>query len=204
MKWGTFEGVCTYGATVWISPSDSQINIARALTRLRVNIPCSDPNCSHARVCTWSGATYHCHRPCAPAFQPLVCVDKHLPSLRAITAAGFRGAVLDGWHGYSAVSKHLADIVLVGGEAANVIMWAFRLWTRSQSHAHANSIRDVFVHFVIGHATSAQPLWTLEQAGEVTQYFLKHWHQPDIIRDAWIDGGIKKTLPADVGAAHTG
>eukprot|EP00966_Prymnesium_polylepis_P098445 2279670-Prymnesium_polylepis.1 len=127
-----------------------------------------------------------------------------MPSFLAVVEAGYAGGVLDGWHGYHAYNHFLSSTALIRDTAATVAMWAFRLWTRSQSEQQAAEMRDEFVHFILDQAAAPVPLWTLEQATELVQYFLKCWHQPTVIRQGWIDGGLKSKVACNVGVVSTG
>ena len=142
VRWNQFGGVSWYGVVFGLSHGDSEASIERQLAAIRRNVPCSVAGCTHPTTAKWSvnDAGRKCYQrtcPCAPVFQPIVAVDKHLPSLNAIASAGLGGAVIDGMHGYNAFNRYLANIVEIGGSAANELMWAFRLWTRSQSDLHA-------------------------------------------------------------------
>jgi hypothetical protein len=79
-----------------------------------------------------------------------VCSDKHMPTLRAVLQAGYRGVVLDSWHGFKAISEFLVRLQVLGPAAA-AIDWAFRLYRRSSSDAKAIEMRDAFVNFILDH-----------------------------------------------------
>ena len=101
-----------------------------------------------------------------------------------IKNAQFGPSCIDGFHGYVAVNKHLADKLQIRGHSANIAMWAFRLWTRSQSESDASRMRDLFVVTIIDlAAVSPDPPWTLPQASDYVKYFLTYWHGPP----AWSD-----------------
>ena len=68
-------------------------------------------------------------------------------------------------------------------------------------------MRDEFVHFAIARATTgsvAERPWSLDDARHVVNYFLKNWHQPELIRRAWIDGGLKGSIDPELGSGSTG
>ena len=204
VRWNTFGGVTWYGTVAWVAPNESQLTIGCALTAQRANLPCDDPTCSHPFEVSWEGGRFRRHCPCSPAFSPLVTIDKHMPSFLAVIEAGYRGGLLDGWHGYHAFNQFLSSTVLIRDAAATAAMWAFRLWTRSQSDQQAEEMRNDLVAFVINQASAPAPLWTLEQAADLGHYFLKCWHQPAAIRQGWIDGGLKRLVDRETGVASTG
>ena len=108
---------------------------------------CSD----HSVVETWDpDGSYRRHRVCKRFIYSWICSDKHLPTFRAAAAAGFKGTLLDLYHGHHAVSNFLLTIQVKGYPAA-AFGWAFRLWQRSGSDAKASAMRNQLVSFILSH-----------------------------------------------------
>ena len=49
-------------------------------------------------------------------------------------------------------------------------------------------MRSAFITFVLQQCQVQPPLWTLEQAIDLLQYFDSCWHLPERIRTSWLDG----------------
>ena len=126
--WGWFL------VAVWIGPNEVVITIKLALKAIACNVPCSDPNCSHPVSERWENGIYQRWRQCAPVFKPYIATDKHMVTYTAIEEAGFTGPVLDAFHGYRAYDEKLLGLQ-IRDSSATAANGAFRLWTRSESHA---------------------------------------------------------------------
>ena len=129
----------------WIGPAENTATIDTALKALAANVPCSDPTCPHTVTGRWEGHLYRQCRCCSRTFRPWVGTDKHLPTYRAIESAGYRGAVLDLWHGFKAYDQRLLALN-IRDSAAVLANGAFRLWTRSESDAKVHCAAHLLPH----------------------------------------------------------
>jgi hypothetical protein len=178
--WGWFL------VAVWLSSVENTATIEVALRAIADNVPCSDPACRHTVSGRWEDGIYRRRRCCVRTFKPHIGTDKHNPSYTAINAAGYGGAVLDPFHGYRAFDERLLVVGIREGAAAAAAA-AFRLWTRSETEAKAQIMRAEFIAFVLGQCQTQPPLWSMEQAVDLLQYFDSCWHLPEHWRTSWID-----------------
>jgi hypothetical protein len=189
----------------WIAPTEDTELIQSALLVLADNVACHDPSCNHAVQIEWGQhghpGSYRRRRVCRRWYQPRLCCDKHVPTLKAAEMAGYGDPIFDGYHSYHCVGDQLRKIGLQG-EAACEVSWLFRLWTRSMTDEQAVSMRRHVVSHMLDRIAANSPPWTLEQALQFIDYFDKCWHLPPLIRDAQIDK-CRLSLDADL-APSTG
>ena len=128
----------------WIAPTEDTELIQSALLVLADNVACHDPSCNHAVQIEWGQhghpGSYRRRRVCRRWYQPRLCCDKHVPTLKAAEMAGYGDPIFDGYHSYHCVGDQLRKIGLQG-EAACEVSWLFRLWTRSMTDEQAVSMR---------------------------------------------------------------
>ena len=189
----------------WIAPTEDTQLIHSALLVLAENVACHDANCNHAVQIEWGQhghpGSYRRRLVCRRWYQPRLCCDKHVPTLKAAKMAGYGDPIFDGYHSYNCVGDQLKKIGLQG-EAASEASWLFRLWTRSMSDEQAANMRRHVVTHMLDRTAANSPLWTLQQALQFIDYFDKCWHLPPLIRDAQIDE-CRLSLDADL-APSTG
>lgn len=189
----------------WIAPTEDTELIHSALLVLAENVACHNPSCNHAVQIEWGQhghpGSYRRRLLCRRWYQPRLCCDKHVPTLKAAKMAGYGDPIFDGYHSYHCVGDQMKKSGLQG-EAAREVSWLFRLWTRSMTDEQAASMRRHVVSHMLDRTTSSSPPWTLEQALQFIDYFDKCWHLPQLIRDAQIDK-CRLSLEADL-APSTG
>ena len=169
--WGWFA------VSVWIGPTETMATIELALKAIAQNVPCSDPSCPHTVSERWNGQVYRRWLSCARTFRPYIGTDKHLPTYTAIESAGYAGPVLDPWHGYHAYDQRLL-VSQIRETAAVAANGAFRLWTRSDTAAKAMLVRAELIRFTLAQCHTTPPLWSIEQAIDLLQYFDSCWALP--------------------------
>ena len=108
---------CTYGG----HPAQHA-----ALLVLAENVACHDPSCNHAVQIEWGQhghpGSYRRRRVCHRWYQPRLCCDKHVPTLKAAEMAGYGEPIFDGYHSYHCVGEQLKKIGMQG-EAASEVSW---------------------------------------------------------------------------------
>jgi len=71
--------------------------------------------------------------------------------------------------------KRVSYIIYAPTRAAN---GAFRLWTRSDTAAKAMLVRAELIRFTLAQCHTTPPLWSIEQAIDLLQYFDSCWALP--------------------------
>ena len=183
----------------WIAPTENNALIAAALLVLAENVACHDATCQHSVQEEWGKQGHGSYRrrlECVRWYQPRVCCDKHVPTLKAVESTDYGDPIFDGYHSYHCVGDKLNKIG-IHDKAAIEVMWLFRLWTRSANDGQAVAMRDSLVRHTLDRAEADLPPWTLEQALLFIDYFDKCWHLPVTIRRAQIDQ-CRLSLDADL------
>lgn len=173
----------------WLSPQENVVTLTTAMQSTADCVPCSNKACPHTWHVVWKRGNYRRYRACEErAFFGDMACDKHMPTLRAILLAGFLRALLDRFHGFKCHNERLKTLSILEGPAAE-LGWAFRLYTRSCDDAQADKMRALVVQHVLQRVLDDSAPWSFEQARDYIGYFDSCWHQPALIRDAWIEGG---------------
>ena len=139
----------------WISPQENVLTLTTAMQTTADGVPCSSKTCLHTWHVVWNRGNYRRYRACEERtfFGDMAC-DKHMPTLQAISLAGFLRPLLDRFHGFKCHNEQMKKLLILEGPAAE-LGWAFRLYTRSQDNAQADEMRALVVQHVL-HAACAR------------------------------------------------